>query len=206
MEAARNPQYARHMTGDHGDASGSRGQVSQLLAFAAGGDPSAAARLLEHVYDELRGIARARLSRERRGHTLQATALVHEAWLRLFGEAGVGFENRAHFFAAAGEAMRRILVDHARRRVAAKRGAGEAPEALRDDAIAEVCADPGEILAVHEALLRMEDRQPRAASIVRLRFFAGFELEEIADVLGLSLRTVEREWAYARARLHRDLG
>jgi len=191
--------------GDAGDGRDGRGPVSQLLSGVAGGDEQAAARLLEHVYDELRGIARARLAGERRGHTLQATALVHEAWMRLFGDSGVGFESRAHFFAAAGEAMRRILVDHARRRLAAKRGGGEAPDALPTDGIVALSQDPAEIVAVHEALLRMDDRQPRAATIVRLRFFAGFELPEIAEALGLSLRTVEREWAYARARLHRDL-
>ena len=194
-----------HPSSERG-ARGGHGPVSEMLAGVAAGDEQAAARLLEHVYDELRRIAQVRLAGERREHTLQATALVHEAWMRLFGATGAGFESRAHFFGAAGEAMRRILVDHARRRLAAKRGAGKAPEALPEEGILGRSRDPAEIVAVHEALLRMEEGQPRAASIVRLRFFAGFELPEIAEALDLSLRTVEREWAYARARLHRDLG
>lgn len=188
------------------EAQDGRDPVSEMLAGVAAGDEQAAARLLEHVYDELRGLAQARLAGERQGHSLQATALVHEAWMRLFGRTGAGFENRAHFFGAAGEAMRRILVDHARRRLAAKRGAGKAPDPLPEGGILGLSKDPAEILSVDEALLRMEDRQPRAATIVRLRFFAGFELKEIAEALDLSLRTVEREWAYARALLYRDLG
>ena len=188
------------------EAQDGRGPASEMLSGVAAGDEQAAEQLLEHVYDELRGIARARLAGERQGHSLQATALVHEAWIRLFGSTGAGFENRAHFFGAAGEAMRRILVDHARRRLAAKRGAGKAPDPLPEGGLLRVSKDPAEILSVDEALLRMEDRQPRAATIVRLRFFAGLELKEIAEALDLSTRTVEREWAYARALLYRDLG
>ena len=146
---------------------------------------------------------------ERGEHTLQATALVHEAYLRLIGDAPVPWANRAHFFAAAAEAMRRILVEHARARQRVKRGGGPAttprrpPNGVLD--LADESADPDEILMLDEAIRRLEQEDPEAARVVRLRFFAGLSVDETAEALGVSPSSVDREWAYARARLHRLL-
>lgn len=156
------------------------------------------------VYDELRRLARHRMSVESAGHTLQATALVHEAYLRLVGKDDPGWQNRAHFFAAAAEAMRRILVDHARHKQADKRGGDLERQSL--DALQVMARGPAEdIVALDEALLRLKQIEPQAAQVVQLRYFAGLSLPEIAQMLGVSPRTTDRKWAYARAWLHREL-
>lgn len=165
-----------------------------------GRDPDAANELLPIVYDQLRDIARRRMSGERPDHTLDATALVNEAFVRLIGSEPVTWEDRSHFYAAAAQAMRRILIDHARRRNADKRGGGKGrlPLDVVDLASSD---DPALVLAIDEALNTLEHEDPRAASIVRLRFFAGLDVEEVARALDLSERTVLRDWAFARARL-----
>jgi len=160
--------------------------------------------LLAAVYDQLRAIAQQRMSAENPGHTLQATALVHEALLRIGQDRRVPFENRAHFFAAAAEAMRRILIDHARARGAAKRGGARGRDPLSVVDLAED-ADPAEILALDEAMERLEGTEPDVAAVVRLRFFAGLGGDETADALGISARQVDRVWAYARAWLLRAM-
>jgi RNA polymerase sigma factor (TIGR02999 family) len=161
-------------------------------------------RLLPAVYAELRAAARAQLRHERPDHTLQATALVHEAYLRLLGAASPTWNDRQHFFRAAAEAMRRILVEHARSRARLKRGGNPIRVSLTDvDSAAE--NDPAEILALDAAMRRLEEEDPTAADIVRLRFFTGLSVEETADMLDLSERTVKREWAFARAWLYEEL-
>jgi len=162
------------------------------------------ADLLQAVYEQLRAIAQQRMNEEGAGHTLQATALVHEAFLRLGRDRVAPFEQRAHFFAAAAEAMRRILIDHARAKGAAKRGGGAAREPL---SVLDLAADsdPQEILALDEALVRLEKAEPDAAAVVRLRFFAGMSGDDTAAALGISARQVDRVWAYARAWLLREM-
>jgi RNA polymerase sigma factor (TIGR02999 family) len=162
-------------------------------------------RLLPLVHDKLKEIAAARMAGERPGHTLQASALVNEAYLKLVGRASLGWEGKAHFYAAAAEAMRRILVDHARGRGRARRGGGLArlPLDAVDLASRE---DPGEILSVDEALRRLEERDKRMADVVKLRFFAGLSEGETALALGVTDRTVRRDWTLARAFLQRELG
>jgi RNA polymerase sigma factor (TIGR02999 family) len=168
------------------------------------GSGGSSGELLAAVYEQLRAIAQQRLNQEAPGHSLQATALVHEAYLRIAGERRVAFQNRAHFFATAAEAMRRILIDHARAKGAAKRGGG-----VRRDAISvvdlAVDEDPSHILALDEAMIRLERAEPEVAAVVRLRFFAGLSGEETAEMLGVSPRQVDRLWAYARAWLSREL-
>ena len=177
------------------------GEVTRLLDTIESGDASAADKLLPLVYDQLRAIARQRMAQEHAGHTLQATALVHEAYLRLVGGKEVAWENRAHFYRAAAEAMRRILIEHARKRGRVKRGGDRhrAPVSVADLAVKQ---DFEEIVAVDDAIRRLEEEDAEAASVVRLRFFAGLSVEETARTLDLSPRTVAREWAYARAWLH----
>ena len=160
--------------------------------------------LLRQLYDELRTLARARMASEAPGHTLQATALVHEAYLRVAGTHGAGWANRAHFFSAAAEAMRWILIDHARRRRAARHGGGLERVAWEDLAIAAPGQDD-EMLAVHEALERLAAHDREKAELVKLKYFAGLTFEQIADVLGVSVPTVKRHWTYARAWLFREL-
>lgn len=174
-------------------------QVTRILA-EWDGRPAARDELFSVVYDQLRAIAQKRMAAERGSHTLQATALVHEAFVRLVEDRETPWANRAHFYSVAAEAMRRILVDHARKRGTKKRGGdvSRAPMGLLD--LAEDF-DPGQMLALDEALSALEDEDPRAASVVRLRFFAGLDVPETAASLDLSERTVMREWAYARARL-----
>lgn len=161
-------------------------------------------RLLPLVYDQLRAAAQICLGGERAGHTLQATALVHEAYLRLVGDRKIPWANRAHFYTAAAEAMRRILLDHARSRGRDKRGGGRERLELSDVA-ALVDSDPETILALDKALDRLEGGHPQAASIVRLRFYAGLTVDQAASALGLSPRQVDREWAFARAWLYRTV-
>ena len=180
--------------------------VTLILAAIDRGDPQAAERLLPLVYDELRKLAARRLAREEPGQTLQATALVHEAYLRLVGALDPGWEGRGHFFAAAAEAMRRILVDAARRKRAGRHGGGRRVAA---DGLDVEAADPGaeplDLLALDEALGRLAAAEPAKAELVRLRYFAGLTTEEAAEVLGVSRATAERWWAYARVWLLRHL-
>jgi RNA polymerase sigma factor (TIGR02999 family) len=178
-------------------------QVTELLR-AIGKRDSAGEELLEIVYDHLRAIARQRMAGERAGHTLQATALVHEAFMKLVGDEELGFENRAHFYAAAAQAMRRILIDHARRRNTEKRG-GERKRVPMSVVDLATDTDPEQVMALEEAMGRLEQSDPRAASVVRLRFFAGLDVEETASVLGLSERTVMRDWSFARATLFQHM-
>ena len=176
--------------------------VSRLLEAATAGDRHAAAALLPLVYDELRKLAAARMADEAADQTLQPTALVHEAYLRLIGPADdIRWDNRGHFFAAAAEAMRRILVDAARRKAATRHGGGRARLALDPDLAAQ---EPREdLIALDEALGRLAADDPLKAELVKLRFFAGMTLPEAAAALGLSERTAGRHWAYARAWLRR---
>ena len=179
--------------------------LTQILCAAESGDPNAAAELLPLVYEELRKLAAQRLAEERPGQTLQATALVHEAYLRLVGGAQPqDWSGRGHFFAAAAEAMRRILVEQARRKKADKRGGGWQRHELLD---AELAVDSAgdDLFAVDEALSRLSAEHPRAARLVHLRFFLGMTLDEAAGQLGLDPRTAYRDWAYARAWLRREL-
>src|SRR5688572_1146577 len=173
-----------------------------LLLQAVGEDDTASARLVSAVYDELRAMARQRLRGERADHTLQTTALVHEAYLKLLGPSAIPWQHRAHFFGACANAMRQILVEHARARSARKRGGGVAPDALADDSGACATSDDLDtVLAVDESLERLRAEDARAAEVVELRFFAGLEMNEIAQALQTSERTVHRDWAFARARL-----
>ncbi len=179
--------------------------VTHILSAIEQGDPQAAGQLLPLVYQELRSLAAQRLAQEKPGQTLQATALVHEAYLRLVGDAPGGhWEGRSHFFAAAAEAMRRILIDQARRHHAEKRGGGRQRVELPD--LAEpVQTDPVDLLALDEALERLEALHPQKAQLVKLRYFAGFSLEEAAEALGISRATAQRNWAMARAWLFGQL-
>ena len=179
--------------------------VTQLLHAVEQGDPQAAEKLLPLVYEELRRLATHKMASEPAGHTLQPTALVHEAWLRLAGDDGQAqFANRAHFFAAAAEAMRRILVERARRKLSLKRGSGAEHEDLHEDMLV-LTAPPDELLAVHEALDKLATQDPTAAEIVKLRYFVGMTMEQTAAALGLTLRAAERLWTYARSWLKQEL-
>jgi RNA polymerase sigma factor (TIGR02999 family) len=177
-------------------------EVSQLLASLRAGEEHARTALLECVYAELRQLARAKMAREQAGHTLQPTALVHEAWLRLGDQ---GFKNRAHFFGAAAEAMRRILIDRARRRLAARHGGGQAHADIAEIEIAAPTEKTEEMLAVNDALDRLAEHDARKAELVKLRYFVGLGIEETAEVLGISAPTAKRDWAYARAWLFREI-
>ena len=156
--------------------------------------------LLPQVYGELRRLAAVRLQQEKPGQTLQATALVHEAWLRLSKSQDQAWQGRTHFFSAAAEAMRRILIDQARRKAAAKRGHGEAAEELNESRI-ELKSPPEEILAIHEALDELARTEPETAQVVKCKYFVGMTFKEIAHAMDVSLSTVERHWAYARVWL-----
>src|SRR3954464_6165228 len=175
--------------------------VTQILSDIEHGDSAAAERLLPLVYDELRKLAAAKLARERPGQTLQATALVHDAYLRLVGTADPGWESRGHFFAAAAEAMRRILVDTARRKGRQKHGGGRRREHADLDDLGAV-GSPQELLGLHEALERFARHDPLKAKLVELRFFGGLTLERAAEYLGISSSTAARAWRYARAWLY----
>ncbi|MCI0745203.1 MAG: ECF-type sigma factor [Verrucomicrobia subdivision 3 bacterium] len=175
--------------------------VTQVLERAHHGDPRAAEELLPLVYQELRKLAAAKMAQEKAGQTLQATALAHEAWLRLAGDTAPQFQNRAHFFGAAAEAMRRILIERARRRLAAKRGAGAEVVDLDRIAIPSVAADDDRLLALDEALEKLAALDPRKAELVKLRYFVGLSFEETAVALGIAVPTAKQWWAYARAWL-----
>jgi RNA polymerase sigma factor (TIGR02999 family) len=180
--------------------------VTLLLQKIEQGDPAAAEQLLPLVYQELRRLAAAKMSRESAAQTLQPTALVHEAWLRLGGENQPAWQNRAHFFGAAAEAMRRILIDRARRRRAVRHGGEQIradPEELEQ--VADLNRSDDQLLAVHEALDRLAAEDPKKAELVKLRYFAGLTLEDAASALNLPLGTAKRWWTYSRAWLYREL-
>ena len=179
-------------------------EVTRILNAIERGDSAAAEELLPLVYQELRRLAAHKMAGEAGGHTLQATALVHEAWLRLVEGSAQRFDNRGHFFAAAAEAMRRILVDHARRKKSLKRGSGEALESF-DESVIVLSAPPDELLAVHEALDRLAAQDAPAAELVKLRYFVGMTMEEAASALNMAPRSTERLWTYARAWLKREI-
>ena len=174
--------------------------VTGILVAIERGNARATDELLPLVYDQLRRIAQQKMMEERPGHTLQATALVHEAYLKLVGSEDIKWTSRAHFFAAAGEAMRRILVDHARERGRIKRGGDRDRMPLN---VAELAAEQNssQILALDEAIRRLEREDARVFRVVMLRFFAGLSVEETAKAMNVSERTVKREWAFARAWL-----
>jgi len=179
---------------------GEAGEITQILSDSRAGDGQALQKLIPIVYGELRRLANYYLQQERTDHTLQATALVHEAYLRLAGSKGLDFQNRAHFFAVAAQVMRNLLVDYARARRRAKRGGGEL--ARLDDAVALVSVDNDELLALHDALDSLAEMDPRQAQIVEMRYFGGLSVEEIAAVLNVSDRTIRREWQMAKAWLY----
>jgi RNA polymerase sigma factor (TIGR02999 family) len=175
-------------------------EVTQILEAADAGDKLAAERLLPLLYEELRRLAAAKMAQEAPGQTLQPTALVHEAWLRLVGEGNQRWNSRGHFFAAAAEAMRRILVEHARRKKALRHGGGQERVSLAD---VEPAGEPGDdrLLAVDEALDELAGLDAAQAEVVKLRFFVGLKLEEIAALHGVSMKTVQRQWTHARTWL-----
>jgi RNA polymerase sigma factor (TIGR02999 family) len=176
-------------------------RITQILTASTRGDREAAHELLPLLYDELRSLARARMALLAPGQTLQATALVHEAYLKLVGSTDPGWDGRGHFFAAASRAMRQILVDQARRKGAVKHGGDR--QRLDIDDVDVVLEGPGDdVVALNEALEKLESEDPRKAQIVMLRQFAGLRREEISAALGVSVRTVDREWNYGIARLH----
>jgi RNA polymerase sigma factor (TIGR02999 family) len=178
-------------------------EVTQILAAIEQGDPHAAAQLLPQVYEELRKLAAQKLAQEKPGQTLEPTALVHEAYLRLIGsEPARHWNGRGHFFGAAAEAMRRILVEAARRKGRARHG-GDRRRIDLDPAQAPGPLPADDLLALDEALTRLSQLDPEAARLVELRFFTGLTMPEAADTLGIPLRTAKRNWAYARAWLHR---
>jgi RNA polymerase sigma factor (TIGR02999 family) len=179
--------------------------VTKLLGSASAGDTISLNQLYDQVYAELRAIAAHKMASERPGHTLQPTALVHEAYLRLGGSEGFKFENRAHFFAAAAEAMRRILVDSARRRAQLKRGGDQERVELCETQIAAPIEDE-KLLLVNEALEALAREDPMKAEVVKMRYFVGLKHEEIADALEVSEPTVRRHWAVARIRLFELIG
>lgn len=181
------------------------GDVTRILSAVAAGDRHATSELLPLVYDALRRLAAEKLAQEAPGRTLQPTDLVHEAYLRLVGnESEAHWNSRHHFFMAAAEAMRRILVEHARRRHTLKRGGGQARCELKE--VFLVAEEPrDDLLALNESLDRLTARDPIKAELVKLRYFAGFTQAEAAQVLGISLTTADRYWAYSRAWLYRDI-
>jgi RNA polymerase sigma factor (TIGR02999 family) len=195
------------MSNATGPAGSGGGDITRLLQAAEPGGEQAADRILPLVYEELRKLAAAKMARESTGQTLQATALVHEAWLRLGGEAQPAWRNRAHFFAAAAEAMRRILIENARRRRALRHGGGLVK--LSADAtgfdLAAAPLDDDQLIALDEALARLAAHDARKAEIVKHCYFAGLTLEEVAAAMGISSRTAKRDWAYARAWLFNEM-
>ena len=178
--------------------------VTHVLQALQAGDSDAAERLLSLVYHELRRLARARMARERPGATLQPTALVHEAYMRLFSGKTPRFENRAHFFVAAAEAMRRILVERARRRARLKRGGDQERVTLGVDPAAPA-VDAETLIALDQALTRLAERDPTMSRVVELRYYAGLTIEETAHALGVAPRSINRLWLAGRAWLHREL-
>lgn len=182
---------------DHGD-------ITELLRSVEGGSSAAVDALFPRVYEELKVVAASRLRAERAGHTLSATALVHEAYLKLVGQESVEWQNRPHFFAVAARAMRRILLDHAIARRAEKRGGGAPMVTLGDDSASEE-SSADQIVAIDEALTRLAALDARQARVVELRFYGGLTLQEVGEVLGVSLASVNRDWRTARAFLTTQL-
>ena len=179
-------------------------EVTHILDRVQQGDPKAAEELLPLVYEDLRKLATHKMASEVSGHTLQPTALVHEAWLKLADQDTPKWEGRAHFFAAAAEAMRRILIDNARRKRAARHGGGQERVDIQDVELATP-ANEDELLAVHDALEKLAVEDKQLAELVKLRFFVGLTNKEAAEVLGVSEPTVERWWTFARAWLYREI-
>ena len=186
------------MSSDHSEI------IERLTHNASQGDQASASELMQLIYAQLRAAAQQAIASERPGHTLQATALVHEVYMRLAGPRELTWQNRAHFYAAAAQAMRRILIDHARAKGA--RGGNLCRMTEFPDAAALILGDPEEILAVEAAVVRLETEDPDAAAVVRLRFYAGLSVDQTAEALGISPRTCARLWSYARAVLYRSLG
>jgi RNA polymerase sigma factor (TIGR02999 family) len=188
----------------------SAGQLTHILEAVAAGDAAAGEELLPLVYNELRRLAAAKMANEAPGQTLQATALVHEAWLRLGADAQPAWKSRAHFFGAAAEAMRRILVERARRRDALKRGGGVGPLSVEDMEIPIASADDDRLLAVNDALEKFASVSPHKTELVKLRYFAGLSFEEAAAALSIAVPTAKEWWAYSRAwlavEMRRSLG
>ncbi|SPE61405.1 RNA polymerase, sigma-24 subunit, ECF subfamily [Verrucomicrobia bacterium] len=178
--------------------------ITYLLEAIEQGDPKAANELLPLVYGELRKLAAHKMAAQAAGHTLQTTELVHEAWLRLVGNQEAQFAGRAHFFAAAAEAMRHILIDSARRKRALRHGGNQAPLDIDSMEIAAP-VDEDELLAVHEVLDKLAAEAPQKAAVVKLRYFVGMTFEEVAEVLGISVATAKRHWTYARAWLFAEM-
>jgi RNA polymerase sigma factor (TIGR02999 family) len=184
----------------------SDGNVTRVLNDLRRGDAAAAEHLLPLVYDELRRLAAHKMAQEAPGHTLQRTALVHEAYLRLVGDGNArGWDSRGHFFAAAAEAMRRILIEAARRKAARKHGGALARIEVSDDLLADEAPDAGALLALDEALQRLQQVDPESYQLVMLRYFAGLTIDEAAAALDVSPRTAKRNWSYARAWLKREI-
>jgi RNA polymerase sigma factor (TIGR02999 family) len=181
-----------------------QGRITTLLGEIATGNESAKEQLIALVYDRLHAIARAMMPRERAHHTLQPTALVHEAWLRLTGGENVKWDGRAHFFGAAAEAMRRILIDNAKRKQALRHGGGQRRLDIDDVEIAAVPQDD-QLLALDEALKRLAAHDGRKAEMVKLRYFAGLTIGEAAELLKISEPTAKRDWIYARAWLYNEI-
>jgi len=182
----------------------SRQEITQILKAVARGEKEAGDRLWKLVYGELRSIAAAQMAKEASGRTLQPTALVHEAYFRLFGKNGAAYENRVHFFSSAARVMRQIRVDNARKRKSLKRGGGNKPgELIEEPAVFD--QDPTEIIEVHEILDKLEEVDPLKAQLVMLRYFVGLNTDECAAALGVLRRTVTNQWQLARAWLYREL-
>jgi RNA polymerase sigma factor (TIGR02999 family) len=178
--------------------------VTRILGAIQRGDPKASDELLPLVYEELRKLAAHKMANQAPGHTLQPTALVHEAWLRLLGNQGAQFAGRAHFFAAAAEAMRHILIDSARRKKALRHGGGQMRVDIQNLEVAAL-ADDDELLAIHDVLDKLAAEEPEKAELTKLRYFVGMTFEEAAEVMGISVATAKRHWAYARAWLYQKI-
>ena len=186
-------------------SSNSSGEITQMLLELTDGNADAVDQILPHIYDELRRLAGSYLRRERSDHTLQPTALVHEAYMKLIDQRQVKWQNRAHFFGIAAQVMRRILMDHARKHLANKRG-GDAEILPLEEEIFVVSPDKSnELLALDEALERLAKMDPPKARVVELRYFGGLSIEETAEVMGISVPTVNPHWKFAKAWLHSEL-
>ena len=179
--------------------------VTQLLDSLEEGDPKATDRLFPLVYDQLRRLAVQKMAQEAAEHTLQPTALVHEAYLRLIGDGSARWDSRGHFYAAAAEAMRRILIESARQKASLKRGKGLVRVKLSDNSVADAPSAPESVLALDEALQKLEQKDPESFRLVMLRYFGGLTVEEAAEAMEISPRTAKRHWSFARAWLQREI-
>jgi RNA polymerase sigma factor (TIGR02999 family) len=180
------------------------GDVTVILNRIEQGEPEAAGELLALVYEELRRLAASKMAHEKTAQTLQPTALVHEAWLRLAGNQNQKWNGRSHFFGAAAEAMRRILIENARRKRAARHGGGQARLDIQELEIAAAAKDD-ELMAVHDVLEKLAERDKQKAELVKLRYFVGLTTQEAAEVLGISIPTADRWWSYSRAWLFEEI-